>query len=129
MILSDSHHFVRYCKPWQFQNNKALGSAFELRPDEFALSGDHYEHYYSDNYEQIISAMKARHFSPKPNGYLLRLNCGIVKAKLYPFYDVYFEKIENNNSHTSLIGLADSNNVYAGTLASLVMDFVIVGSQ
>jgi hypothetical protein len=128
MTLSASDHFVRYCKPWQFQNNKALKDAFELRQGESDLSGDHYEHYSSNNYEQIINSMKLRCFTPKSNGYLLRLNCGRVKEELLPFCDVCFEKENISNSHTSLIGLDGSANVYAGNLASLVIDFISVGS-
>jgi hypothetical protein len=127
-LLADRHHFVRFCKHWQYQANEVLASAFTLRPDESDLSGDHYEHYSTDNYEQIVKSMKARHFNPNPKGYLLKLNCGAVKAELLRFCDVCFEKTHADNSHTSLIGLSDSNNAYAGKLALLVMDFVIAGS-
>jgi hypothetical protein len=67
MELAREAHFVRYCKPSQCsEDGNALASAFDLRPAvERGLSGDHFEFFSADHYQNIVKAMYQRHFTPE----------------------------------------------------------------
>jgi hypothetical protein len=110
--LPSEHHYVRYCKPAQVQDGRALPSAFTLREGEDGLSGDHFEHFESDRYRRIAEALRRRGFTPKPGGYFVKVRCGDVIKALQDQCAVSFIKEDEANPHTLLCGL-DRENEYA----------------
>lgn len=81
MHLAPKDHFVRYCKPSQCsEDGRVLNLAFRLRSeqDEQSLSGDHFEYFSENPYQNIITALGQRYFTPSPKGKFVKLNCGAV---------------------------------------------------
>ena len=118
MNLEKDHHFVRYCKPSQCENDEILTPAFHLRKkgsppertkDEETLSVDWYEFFSKDHYSSIIKALNKRRRGTKPKGYLAKLNVGktIEDLRKIPDYSSFNFYIENagNSSHSEFYSL------------------------
>jgi hypothetical protein len=124
MRLVHSDHFIRYCKPSQCTSDgKVLNLAFRLRPGEISLSGDHFEYYKENHYENILLALQKRQFTPSRNGKLVKLNCGevISKIQFLSHDEVFFER-DTIGSHTGLFGILNTHSSITELLCSCIRD-------
>ena len=122
--LPPEHHYVRYCKPHQIQDGKILPSAFSLRDGENGLSGDHFEHFQFDHYQNIVNALQKRGFIPKPSGCFVKLQCGEVIEALQDHCTVSFNKEDNRLPHTLLCGLDGQNEGVRLRLTQIIAETV-----
>ncbi|MCL2557705.1 MAG: hypothetical protein FWE09_04435 [Treponema sp.] len=126
-VLPDEDHYTRFCKRIQVQGGKVLSSAFMLRSiDTDGLSGDHFEHFASNNYEQILEALKARGFKGiNDEAYFATLNCrDIIDSSKQMLYCI---KQDKRNSHALLIGLEQGDASMSERLVTLVKEKKRIG--
>jgi hypothetical protein len=103
--------------------------AFRLRLEqkERSLSGDHFEYFSENSYENIINALDRRHFTPSRNGKLVKLNCGTVIDTIQAFCpeEVYFER-DSGGSHTGLFGLYEAHTAVTELLRNCILEQIPV---
>ena len=111
---------VRYCKPSQCENGKPLAGAFILRKkdpvhgrpeDEMELSVDHYEYFESDNYKNIINALKKRNFKVNSNGCLAKIRYADVKDDIKHSINVNIDIESTVKSHMVIKNLYNNDEV------------------
>ena len=109
---------VRYCKPSQCDNGKPLAAAFLLRKkdpvynrpeDEKELSVDHFEFFKSDNYKNIINALKNRNLIVKPNGCLAKVPYSTLKSDIKKSINIDISIELTDYSHSLIKNLYKSD--------------------
>lgn len=109
---------VRYCKPSQCEDGKPLAGAFILRKkdpilgrpeDETELSVDHYEYFESDNYKNIINALKKRNFKVNSNGCLAKIHYADVKEDIKNSINVNIDIEPTEKSHMVIKNLYNND--------------------
>jgi hypothetical protein len=130
VTLLDKHHYVRFCKPSQIDEGKVLSVAFMLREqDTDGLSGDHFEHYTNNNYQQILESLTKR-FRAKPskNACFAKLNCGEVVNSAKEIYAISFLKGDEEQSHTLMTGFLPGDDMMPVLLATLIKETIPINS-